>query len=92
MGGHQQDARCPDWRGRFSMPVPARTLPLFIWLSCEPSVGSVGNSYDSALAETINGLYKAELIHRRARGVIRGSPLRSLRRHVVMSKLALNKG
>ncbi|WP_429205307.1 IS3 family transposase [Massilia sp. UYP11] len=32
----------------------------------EPSVGSKGDSYDNALAETINGLYKAELIHRRA--------------------------
>jgi transposase InsO family protein len=31
----------------------------------EPSVGSVGDSYDKALAETINGLYKAEVIHRR---------------------------
>ena len=31
-----------------------------------PSVGSTGDSYDNALAETINGLYKAELIHRRA--------------------------
>jgi putative transposase len=28
----------------------------------EPSVGSVGDSYDNALAETINGLYKAEII------------------------------
>jgi putative transposase len=31
----------------------------------EPSVGSVGDSYDNALTETINGLYKAEVIHRR---------------------------
>ena len=31
----------------------------------EPSVGRVGDSYDNALAETINGLYKAEMIHRR---------------------------
>jgi hypothetical protein len=31
----------------------------------EPSVGSIGDSYDNALAETINGLYKAEIIHRR---------------------------
>jgi transposase InsO family protein len=31
----------------------------------EPSVGSVGDSYDNALAETINGLYKAEVIHRK---------------------------
>jgi len=27
-----------------------------------PSVGSVGDSYDNALAETINGLYKTEVI------------------------------
>jgi putative transposase len=33
--------------------------------SAEPSVGSVGDSYDNALAETINGLYKTEVIHRR---------------------------
>ena len=31
----------------------------------EPSVGSTGDSYDNALAETINGLYEAEIIHRR---------------------------
>ena len=28
-------------------------------------MGRKGDSYDNALAETINGLYKAELIHRR---------------------------
>ena len=32
----------------------------------EPSVDSKGDSHDSALAETINDLYKAELIHRSA--------------------------
>ena len=31
----------------------------------EPSVGIIGDSYDNALAETINGLFKAEVIHRR---------------------------
>ena len=30
-----------------------------------PSVGSKGDSFDNALAETVNGLYKAELIRRR---------------------------
>jgi transposase InsO family protein len=30
-----------------------------------PSVGSVGDSYDNALAETIIGLYKTEVIHHR---------------------------
>jgi putative transposase len=29
-----------------------------------PSVGSVGDSVYNAFAETINGLYKAELLHR----------------------------
>ncbi len=32
----------------------------------EPSVGTVGDSYDNALAETVNGLYKAEVIYRKA--------------------------
>ncbi len=31
-----------------------------------PSVGSVGDSYDNALAESVIGLYKTELIHKRA--------------------------
>jgi transposase InsO family protein len=29
-----------------------------------PSVGSVGDSYDNALAETVIGLFKTEVIHR----------------------------
>jgi len=33
----------------------------------EPSFGSVRDSYDNALAETINGLYKTKVIHRRGR-------------------------
>ena len=33
--------------------------------SIDSSVGSVGDSYDNALAETINGLYKTEVIRRR---------------------------
>jgi putative transposase len=31
-------------------------------LGAQPSIGSVGDSYDNALAETVNGLYKTELI------------------------------
>ena len=31
------------------------------------SVGTVGDSYDNALAETVNGLFKAELIHSQRR-------------------------
>ena len=32
----------------------------------EPSIGSRSDSYDNAVTQTINGLYKAELIHHRA--------------------------
>ena len=34
-------------------------------IGAQPSVGSVGDSYDNALAETLIGLYKAEVIHHR---------------------------
>jgi len=40
----------------------------------EPSVGSVGDSYDNALAETINGLYKTELVYRQGPLRIPGYP------------------
>ena len=36
----------------------------------QASVGSVGDSYDNAMAETINGLYKAEVIHKDGPGEI----------------------
>jgi transposase InsO family protein len=39
-----------------------------------PSIGSVGDSYDNALAETVNGYYKAELI----RGPAREQPWRTV--------------
>lgn len=32
--------------------------------SIAPSVGTVGDSYDNALAESVNGLYKTEVIYR----------------------------
>jgi len=44
---------------------PNTSLPSVAEAGVEPSVGSVGDSYDNALADTINGLYKAEVIHRR---------------------------
>ena len=45
--------------------VSIRYTERLVGAGIEPSVGSVGDSYDNALAETINGLYKAEVIHRR---------------------------
>ena len=40
----------------------------------EPSVGSVGDSYDNALAETVNGYYKTELV----RGPARSGPWKTV--------------
>ena len=51
---------------RGSQYVSVRYTERLAEAGIEPSVGSRGDSYDNALAETINGLYKAELIHRRA--------------------------
>jgi len=41
-----------------------RTTERLAKAGMEPSVGSVGDPYDKALAETLNGLYKTELVHR----------------------------
>jgi transposase InsO family protein len=49
---------------RGSQHVSIRYTERLAQAGIEPSVGSRGDSYDNALAETINGLYKAELIHR----------------------------
>ena len=64
-------ARQPERNGlihhsdRGSQYVSIRYTERLAQAGIEPSVGSRGDSYDNALAETINGLYKAELIHRR---------------------------
>jgi putative transposase len=50
---------------RGSQYVSIRYTERLAEVGIEPSLGSKGDSYDNALAETINGLYKAELIHRR---------------------------
>ena len=50
---------------RGSQYVSIKYTERLVQAGVEPSVGSVGDSYDNALAETINGLYKAEIIHRR---------------------------
>ena len=39
-----------------------------------PSIGTVGDSFDNALAETVNGYYKAELV----RGPARGGPWKTV--------------
>lgn len=51
---------------RGSRHVSIRSAERLSQAGIEPSVGSRGDSHDDALAETIDGLYKPELIHRRA--------------------------
>jgi putative transposase len=50
---------------RGSQYVAIRYTERLLDAGIEPSVGSVGDSYDNALAETINGLFKTEVIRRR---------------------------
>jgi transposase InsO family protein len=50
-------------RRHFSAAILNR--PEFPGGGIEPSVGSMGDSYDNALAETVIGLFKTEKIHRR---------------------------
>jgi putative transposase len=62
----QRDDALVHHSDRGSQYVSIRYTERLAEAGIEPSVGSRGDSYDNALAETINGLYKAELIHRRA--------------------------
>jgi putative transposase len=62
----ERDDRLVHHSDRGSQYVSIRYSERLAEAGIEPSVGSKGDSYDNALAETINGLYKAELIHRRA--------------------------
>jgi transposase InsO family protein len=50
---------------RGSQYLSIRYTERLVEAGAQPSVGSVGDSYDNALAETIIGLFKTEVIHRR---------------------------
>jgi len=62
----ERDGALTHHSDRGSQYVSIRYTERLAEAGIEPSVGSKGDSYDNALAETINGLYKAELIHRRS--------------------------
>jgi putative transposase len=67
-GADRNERQSSDAFGAFGLPFISpspRLASIAPEAGVEPSVGSVGDSYDNALAETINGLYKAEVIHRR---------------------------
>jgi transposase InsO family protein len=62
----EQDGTLIHHSDRGSQYVSIRYTERLAEAGIEPSVGSKGDSYDNALAETVNGLYKAEVIHRRS--------------------------
>jgi len=62
----ERDGELIHHSDRGSQYVSVRYSERLAEAGIEPSVGSKGDSYDNALAETINGLYKAEVIHRRS--------------------------
>ena len=62
----QRDGELVHHSDRGSQYVSIRYSERLAEAGIEPSVGSNGESYDNALAETINEVYEAELIHRRA--------------------------
>ena len=58
-------SRCCDDPLNFTQYVSIRYTERLAESGIEPSVGSRGDSYDNALAESIIGLYKTEVIRRR---------------------------
>lgn len=64
-GTHHQDLRCHSDAG--SQFTSIRYGERLAEIGAVPSIGSVGDSFDNALAETVNGLFKAELIRGPAR-------------------------
>jgi putative transposase len=60
-----RDGKLIHHSDRGSQYVSIRYTERLAEAGIEPSVGSVGDAYDNALAETINGLYKTEVIRRR---------------------------
>ncbi len=59
----ETDAGLVHHSDRGSQYLAIRYTDRLVEAGIEPSVGSRGDAYDNALAETINGLYKAEVIY-----------------------------
>ena len=71
-GLHHPDLRCHSDAG--SQFTSIRYGERLAEIGAVPSIGSVGDSFDNALAETVNGYYKAELI----RGPARSGPWKTI--------------
>jgi len=64
-GAHHNDLRCHSDAG--SQFTSIRYGERLAEIGATPSIGTVGDSYDNALAETVNGYYKTELVRGPAR-------------------------
>ncbi|WP_228480816.1 IS3 family transposase [Microbacterium luteum] len=71
-GTHHEDLRCHSDAG--SQFTSIRYGERLAEIGATPSIGTVGDSYDNALAETVNGYYKAELV----RGPARSGPWKTV--------------
>ena len=71
-GHHHPDLRCHSDAG--SQFTSIRYGERLAEIGAVPSIGTVGDSYDNALAETVNGYYKTELI----RGPSRSGPWKTV--------------
>ncbi len=71
-GPHHEQLRCHSDAG--SQFTSIRYGERLAEIGATPSIGTVGDSYDNALAETVNGYYKAELI----RGPARQAPWKTV--------------
>ncbi|XUK60444.1 Integrase catalytic domain-containing protein [Plantibacter sp. RU18] len=71
-GAHHADLRCHSDAG--SQFTSIRYGERLAEIGATPSIGTVGDSYDNALAETVNGYYKTELV----RGPARPGPWRTV--------------
>ncbi len=71
-GAHHEDLRCHSDAG--SQFTSIRYGERLAEIGATPSIGTVGDSYDNALAETVNGYYKAELV----RGPARSGPWKTV--------------
>lgn len=60
-GRHLPELRCHSDAG--SQFTSIRYGERLAEIGATPSIGTVGDSYDNVLAETVNGYYKAELVH-----------------------------
>ncbi|MGP9695959.1 transposase, partial [Brachybacterium sp. AOP25-B2-12] len=69
---HHDDLRCHSDAG--SQFTSIRYGERLAEIGATPSIGTVGDSYDNALAETVNGYYKTELV----RGPARPGPWRTV--------------